>query len=66
MNERDLPKPIKKKRVRFTARAKSKLKTRLVRSVPEDFARWDAAASRLGLSPSEFARRALNAYAERS
>lgn len=71
MNERDLPKPKKPKttdpkiRVRFTARAKSKLKTRLVRSVPADFERWDLAAERMGISQSEFARRALNAFAER-
>lgn len=38
---------------------------RLVESVPQDWARWDAAAARLGLTFAEFARRALNAFAER-
>jgi hypothetical protein len=36
---------------------------RLVESVPQDWARWDAAAAALGLNFAEFARRALNAYA---
>lgn len=36
---------------------------RLVESVPQDWARWDAAAAHLGLNFAEFARRALNAYA---
>ena len=58
--------PGERKRVRkFKARAKSKLKSRLVRSVPEDFARWDAAAERMGISQAEFNRRALNAYSEK-
>lgn len=36
---------------------------RLVESVPEDWARWDAAAEALGLNFTEFARRALNQLA---
>lgn len=54
------------KRVRkFTVRKKSKLKERPLRSVPQDFEVWDKACERTGLSFAEFARRALNAYAER-
>jgi hypothetical protein len=49
-----------------TARVKRRQKRRprrLVESVPQDFARWDAAAGMLGLNFMEFARRALNQFA---
>jgi hypothetical protein len=50
---------------RFRARKKSKLVQRIVRSVPQDCEVWDAACERMGLSFSEFCRRAMNAYAEK-
>lgn len=51
-----------------TAKIRRKQKRRprrLVESVQADFDRWDAAAEALGLNFAEFARRALNAYAEK-
>lgn len=51
---------LKTKRVRFRAKQKRRPR-RLLESVQQDWDRWDAAASREGLTFTEFARRALDA-----
>ena len=46
--------------VKFRVRKQRRNKRRLLESVDQDWARWDAAAKAAGLNFSEFARRALN------
>lgn len=50
----------KGKKVTFRRKKQQRNPRRLLESVKQDWARWDAAAKREGLNWSEFARRALN------
>ena len=46
--------------VKFRVRKQRRNKRRLIESVAQDWARWDAAAKATGVNFTEFARRALN------
>jgi len=50
--------------IRFKRRQQKRNPRRPLEAVAQDFERWDAAATRVGLNWSEFTRRALNAAAD--
>lgn len=50
--------------VKFRRRQQKRNPRRPLEAVPQDWARWDAAAEVLGINWSELTRRALNVYSE--